>query len=107
VDVIGPVAQERQFRRTGIAEYFPDSKAAQQVEGCLLDGKGCGGAFRKFAGHLDFSRAISRETSSPLPWGEVGAKRRVRGQVLSVDHNPSPYPSPKGRGKRLPITRLG
>jgi hypothetical protein len=35
---------------------------------------------------------------SPLPGGEVGAQRRVRGYGLSIGCNPSPQPSPNGRG---------
>ena len=35
---------------------------------------------------------------SPLPSGEVDAKRRVRGYSLTIDRNPSPRPSPNGRG---------
>src|ERR1700704_5568993 len=31
---------------------------------------------------------------SPLPWGEVGAQRRVRGYGLTIDRNPSSQPSP-------------
>src|SRR5688572_28305893 len=44
--------------------------------------------------------------TSPLPWGEVGAKRRVRGYAFSVWRDLatpillplSPPPSPRGRG---------
>ena len=32
VDVVGPVAQERQFGRAGIAEHFFDAERAQQIE---------------------------------------------------------------------------
>ena len=32
VDVVGPVAQERQFGRAGIAEHFFDAERAQQAE---------------------------------------------------------------------------
>ncbi len=38
IDVIGPVRQERQFGRAGIAEHFFDAEGAQEVEGRLLDG---------------------------------------------------------------------
>ena len=38
VDVVGPVREERQFGRAGIAEDFFDAERAQQVEGRLLDG---------------------------------------------------------------------
>src|SRR5450755_2443332 len=31
-----------------------------------------------------------RGSGLPLPQGEVGAKRRVRGHALSIDRNPSP-----------------
>src|SRR5882724_10662866 len=37
-----------------------------------------------------------RERSAPLPSGEVGAKRRVRGYRVSRVINPSPQPSPHG-----------
>jgi dTDP-4-dehydrorhamnose reductase len=41
----------------------------------------------------------ARLTSSPLPVGEVGAPRRVRGlEAGSNDGGPSPQPSPDGRG---------
>jgi hypothetical protein len=40
VDVVGPVAQERQFGRTGIAEHLLDPKRAQQAEGGVLDSDG-------------------------------------------------------------------
>ena len=40
VDIVGPVAQERQFRRAGIAEHFADAERPQQVERRLLDGDG-------------------------------------------------------------------
>jgi hypothetical protein len=39
---------------------------------------------RRYRGGLD----------SPLPEGEVDAKRRVRGYSPSIDRNPSPQPSP-------------
>src|ERR1700739_2134258 len=42
-----------------------------------------------------------RSSSAPLPSGEVGAKRRVRGYALSINRNPSPQPSPNGRGSAL------
>ncbi len=40
IDVIGPVGEERQFGRAGIAEHFFDAEGAQQVEGRVLDGDG-------------------------------------------------------------------
>ena len=40
---------------------------------------------------------------SPLPWGAVGAQRRVRGSGLSIDRTPSPQPSPHGRGSTPPV----
>ncbi len=52
VDVVGPVAQERQFGRAGIAEHGVDAERAQQVESGLLDGEGGGGS-RGFAGQGD------------------------------------------------------
>src|ERR1700694_5216522 len=35
-------------------------------------------------------RASSRRARFTSPWGEGGAKRRVRGDGLSIDRNPSP-----------------
>jgi hypothetical protein len=43
---------------------------------------------------------------SPLPSGEVGAKRRVRGYGLSIDRNPSPHPSPDGRGSTVIVVAM-
>ena len=40
VDITGPVGEERQFGRAGIAEHFFDAEGAQQVEGGVLDGDG-------------------------------------------------------------------
>jgi hypothetical protein len=41
----------------------------------------------------------NQRLSSPLPWGEVGAKRRVRGLCVSIKRlPPSLQPSPHGRG---------
>src|SRR6516162_8300761 len=40
VDIVGPVGEERQFGRAGIAEHLFDAESAQQVEGGLLDGGG-------------------------------------------------------------------
>ena len=40
VDIVRPVAQERQFGRAGIAEYFLDAECAQQIERSVLDGDG-------------------------------------------------------------------
>ena len=42
VDIVGPVGEERQFRRAGIAEHFLDAERAQQVERGLFDADGCG-----------------------------------------------------------------
>ncbi len=53
VDVTGPVAQEGQFGRAGIAEDFFDAERAQQVEGRLLDGEGGAG----FAGQCLLRRS--------------------------------------------------
>ena len=39
VDVVGPVAEERQFGRAGIAEHALDAERAQEAEGGLLDGE--------------------------------------------------------------------
>ena len=42
IDVVGPVVEERQFGRAGIAEHFLDAEGAQQDEGRVLDGdRGC------------------------------------------------------------------
>ena len=49
VDVVGPVAEERQFGRAGIAEDLFDAERAQQAEGGVLDGSG-GGGFGWLAG---------------------------------------------------------
>ena len=38
VDIVRPVAQERQFRRTGIAEHLSDSERPQQIKRGVLDG---------------------------------------------------------------------
>ena len=48
VDVIRPVAQERQFRRAGIAEHLLDAERAQQAEGGVLDGERRGARFGFF-----------------------------------------------------------
>ena len=50
VDIVGPVAEERQFGRAGIAEHFLDAERAQQVERGVLDGDGCAGGFCGLAG---------------------------------------------------------
>ena len=53
---------------------------------------------------LKLTRA--KRAEPPLPWGEVDAKRRVRGYSLTMDLNPSPQPSPFGRGSTPPSLRL-
>ena len=55
-----------------------------------------------------FSMAASRYDvgAFPLPWGEGGAQRRVRGYGFNFRHlTPSPQPSPHGRG-RSSLSRL-
>src|SRR3954447_15524436 len=44
VDIVGPVAEERQFGRAGIAEHRLDAEGSKQVERGLLDSDGfaCG-----------------------------------------------------------------
>ena len=39
IDVVGPVAEERQFGRAGIAEHALDAERAEQAEGGVLDGE--------------------------------------------------------------------
>ena len=39
IDVVGPVAEERQFGRAGIAEHALDAERAEQAEGGFLDGE--------------------------------------------------------------------
>src|SRR5882672_5365787 len=41
---------------------------------------------------------MPRTRCRPLPLGEVGAQRRVRGYGLTIDRTPSPQPSSYGRG---------
>src|ERR1700712_3320170 len=55
--------------------------------------------------NADSSTARAARLPSPLPLGEVGAKRRVRGYGITIDRTPSPQPSPHGRGGRLPSRR--
>src|SRR5207302_1471458 len=50
VEVVRPVAEERQFRRAWIAEHFFDAERAQQAEGGVLDGERGAGRFCWFAG---------------------------------------------------------
>ena len=50
VDIVGPVAEERQFGRAGIAEHLSDAERAQQIERGLLDGERCAGGFGWLAG---------------------------------------------------------
>ena len=38
IDIVGPVGEERQFGRAGIAEHLLDSERAQQPERGILDG---------------------------------------------------------------------
>src|SRR5438094_9872653 len=49
LDVVGPVAEERQFGRAGIAEHALDAEGAEQAEGGVLDGER-GGGFSWLAG---------------------------------------------------------
>jgi len=42
VDIPGPVGEERQFGRAGIAEHFLDAERAQEVESGVLDADGSG-----------------------------------------------------------------
>src|SRR5882757_8032747 len=53
---------------------------------------------RDVMGELHLVQEIAVTRSSPLPKGEVDAKRRVRGYGLTIDRTPSPQPSPHGRG---------
>jgi hypothetical protein len=52
IDVVGPVAEERQFGRAGIAEHALDTERAEQAEGGILDGEGGGGGLGWFAGQV-------------------------------------------------------
>src|SRR4029077_5799046 len=66
VDIIGPVAQERQFSRAGIAEHLLDAERAQQAEGGVLDGGGSARAFCRFAGQgCDLSASLRAQRSNP------------------------------------------
>ncbi len=40
IDIVRPVAQERQFGRAGIAEHLADAEGPQQVQRRLFDGDG-------------------------------------------------------------------
>jgi hypothetical protein len=42
--------------------------------------------------------AQASAANSPLPWGEGGAKRRVRAFGLSIGNIPAPNPLPMGEG---------
>ena len=50
IDIVGPVAQERQFRRAGIAEHLLDSECPQQIKRRIFDAHRCAGALCGFAG---------------------------------------------------------
>src|SRR5262249_34057109 len=58
IDVVGPVGEERQFRRAGIAEHLPDAEGAQQVERRLLDGDGFGYGFGLLTRHAASSPSV-------------------------------------------------
>jgi hypothetical protein len=64
-DVLGPVAQKRQFGRAGIAEHLVDAEGAEQAEGGILDGEG---------GRDGFSWLPGRHRAAPIfdflapPW---------------------------------------
>jgi len=74
----------------------------------------CGIARRALSLIHEFGIAGSACSAPPLPWGEVGLPRRceassgairVRGNGPTIDRNPSPRPSPFGRGSALPLPR--
>ena len=58
VDIVGPVAQERQFRRAGIAEHLADAERPQQLERRLLDGDRGSGGFGGFAGQCGVTSVV-------------------------------------------------
>ncbi len=58
IDIVGPVGEERQFGRAGIAEHFLDAERAQQIERRVFDGEGCRGGFCRFAGQCQISSQV-------------------------------------------------
>ena len=71
VDIVGPIAEERQFGRAGIAEHLGDTERAQQVERGLFHRDGfsassglpAGQCFRPFV----FWRVIPGQSAGPNP----------------------------------------
>ena len=66
IDVVGPVAEERQFGRAGIAEHALDAERAEQAEGGVLDGGRGGSGFGCFAD--DIGRRLPSGFSCVPPW---------------------------------------
>src|SRR4051812_117516 len=87
VDIVGPVAQERQFGRAGIAEHLFDPERTQQVERRLLHGDGSGashhvavpfmvGARSEFAVHSSMPASVSLALTLNSPGANSGCSPR-------------------------------
>ena len=83
VDVVGPVAEERQFGRAGIAEHALDAERAEQAEGGVLDGGG-GGGFGWLAGRHRAAAPIRIFLCSAMALGEGGSNPRLDGLRYEV-----------------------
>src|SRR5262249_45488056 len=86
IDVVGPVGEERQFRRAGIAEHLLDAEGAQQVERRLLDGDGLGGLRRLHHVALPFI----------VGWPSAFAVHSSRPPALSLALTENSVPSNSG-----------
>ena len=91
-------------RRLGHADEFA-SLALHMIDNPYLNGEvvRLDGSLRMAPKLGVFRMKLGATTNPvpPLPWGEVGAERRLRGLAPSLDRNPSPQPSPKGRGSAV------
>ena len=87
VDIVGPVAQERQFGRAGIAEHLPDAERAQQIERRLLDGDGLAGGLCGLAGQCGVT--LSRHSEARERACESEA-RNPYFPIVVMDSGPAP-----------------